>query len=183
MPIALPLEGPRLRLRGWTDADLGPLAAINGDPTVMRHFPATMTRAESDAWAARIRAHHAREGFGLWVVERRDAPGLVGVVGLMRIPWYAYFTPAVEIGWRIAPAHWGQGLATEAARLALDAGFGPLGLREVVAFTVPANAASLGVIRRLGMRPDASFQHPNLPATHPLRTHLLFRASAGDRAG
>jgi ribosomal-protein-alanine N-acetyltransferase len=169
------LDGPRLRLRPWQAVDLAPLAAINADPVAMRHFAAPMTRAESDAWAARLQAHVDTHGWGFWCVERRDTPGCIGAVGLMHIPWQAEFTPAVEIGWRIAPAHLRQGYAEEAARLALAAGFGPIGLAEIVAFTVPANAPSWRLMEKLGMAPAGRFAHPRLPPDHPLAEHLLYR--------
>lgn len=180
MPKPMTLEGPRLRLRPWREADLGPLAALNADRAAMRHFTSPMTRAESDAWAARLQAHIAVHGWGFWAAERRDAPGCIGAVGLMHVPWEADFTPAVEIGWRIAPAHQRQGLAEEAARLALDAGFGPIGLGEIVAFTVPGNQPSWRLMEKLGMAPAGGFEHPRLPDGHPLRRHLLYRQT---RAG
>jgi ribosomal-protein-alanine N-acetyltransferase len=192
MPEPITLEGQRLRLRPWREADLAPLAAINADPVAMRHFAAAMTRAESDAWAARLQAHIAVHGWGFWAVERRDRPGCIGAVGLMHIPWQAAFTPAVEIGWRIAPAEQRQGFAEEAARLALAAGFGPIGLEAIVAFTVPANLPSRRLMAKLGMMPAGDFAHPRLPDGHPLRRHLLHRltraewlarAPAGDRPG
>jgi RimJ/RimL family protein N-acetyltransferase len=108
---------------------------------------------------------------------------LVGFCGLQRVPFEARFTPAVEIGWRLFPAHWGQGLAREAAELALGAAFGPLALGEVVAFTVPANAPSWGLMRRLGMRPEGAFEHPRLPEGHPLRPHLLYRSRRDEWTG
>lgn len=179
---ATTLHGPRLILRPWTAADLAPLFAINGDPDSMRHFAAPMTRAESDAWAERMQTHIEAHGWGFWVVEERGGPPFVGVVGLMTIPWEAYFTPAVEIGWRIAPAFRRRGYAEEAARVALDFGFGTLRLPEVVAFTVPGNLASWRLMERLGMRREADFDHPRLPEGHPLRRHVLYRirARAGD---
>lgn len=180
MPEPMTLEGPRLRLRPWRAEDRDPLAALNGDPEAMRHFPAPMTRAESDAWADRMEAHVNQHGWGFWVVEQRERPGLIGVVGLLTIPWEADFTPAVEIGWRIAPGFQRQGLAEEAARLSLKAGFGPIGLTEVVAFTVPGNAPSWLLMAKLGMRPTGTFEHPRLPEGHPLRTHLLYRIRRQD---
>jgi len=171
------LEGPRVRLRPWRDEDLAPLAALNGDPVAMRHFPAPMTRAESDAWAARMRAQVEREGWGYWVVEHPGTAPFLGVVGLMPIAWESWFTPAVEIGWRIAPAFQRRGYAEEAAQLALAFGFGRegLGLREIVAFTVPANLASRGLMAKLGFEEAGGFAHPRLPEGHPLRWHLLHR--------
>ena len=83
----------------------------------------------------------------------------------------------MEIGWRLAPSWWGRGYASEAARAALRFGFERVGLDEIVAYTVPANLRSQAVMRRLGMRRDAGadFDHPNLPADHPLRRHVLYR--------
>lgn len=178
---AVSLHGRRLSLRPWRPEDLAPLHALNGDADSMRHFPAAMTRAESDAWAARLQAHIDRHGWGFWAVEERGGAPFVGVVGLMNIPWEARFTPAVEVGWRISPAFRRRGYAEEAARLALDFGFGRLGLREIVAFTVPGNVASWRLMERLGMRPDGTFDHPRLPEGHALRRHLLYRLAAPAR--
>jgi RimJ/RimL family protein N-acetyltransferase len=83
------------------------------------------------------------------------------------------------VGWRLARAHWGRGYATEAARAAVAAGFRELGLDEVVSFTVPANHRSRAVMERLGMTRHTAddFEHPLLPAGHPLRPHVLYRLS------
>nr|WP_274607303.1 GNAT family protein [Paracraurococcus ruber] len=141
---------------------------------------AAFRAAESDAWMDRLQAHIAAHGWGFWCVERRAAPGCIGAVGLMHIPWEAAFTPAVEIGWRIAPAAQRQGFAEEAARLALAAGFGPIGLAEIVSFTRPANAPSWRLMERLGMSRGEDFGHPRLPEGHPARPHILYRLSRAD---
>lgn len=187
MTSAMTLEGPRLRLRPWQLADWAPLAALNADPVAMRHFAAPLSQAESDAWGARLQAHIATHGWGFWAVERRGAPGCIGAVGLMHIPWpvpgLEPVGPAVEIGWRIAPGHQRQGLAEEAARLALAAGFGPIGLAEILAFTVPANLPSWRLMEKLGMHRIGSFEHPRLPEGHPLRPHLLYRLRRDEYSG
>src|SRR5437764_1367293 len=87
------------------------------------------------------------------------------------------FAPAVEIGWRLTRAYWGQGYATEAARAALDDGFGRLGLDEIVAFTLPINQRSRRVMERLGMSRDPvdDFEHPGVPEGHQMRRHVLYR--------
>jgi len=174
------LQGHRLRLRPWREADADAFAAMNADPEVMRHFAAPLTRAQSDAFLAALMAHEARYGFCFWAVERPAEPAPIGLCGLMRVSFEARFTPAVEIGWRLARAHWRRGYAEEAARLALGAGFGPLGLGEIVAFTVPANEPSWRLMQKLGMRADGRFEHPRLPRNHPLRAHLLYRLARAD---
>ena len=180
-PLAQPetvvIETPRLRLRTWRDEDLAPFAALNADPRVMEHYPAVLDSAESDAMGGRIRARLAEQGFGLWAVSVPGVCGFVGFVGLAIPQVETHFTPCVEIGWRLAFEHWGRGFATEAARGVLAHAFGPLGLEEVVAMTVPANRRSLAVMRRLGMTrsPDDDFLHPSLPDGHPLQPHVLYR--------
>ncbi len=174
------IETDRLSLRPWLARDLAPFAALNADPGVMTHFPAPLSRAESDALVTRLIERRARDGFGFSAVERKADGAFLGMVGLARVD-FAPLAPAVEVGWRLARAHWGQGFATEAAAGWLDHAFGPLGLAEVVAMAVPANTPSLAVMRRLGMTRDPArdFEHPLIREGHSLRPHVIF---AVDRA-
>jgi RimJ/RimL family protein N-acetyltransferase len=171
------LRTARLTLRRWRGEDREPFAVLNADPEVMRYFAEPMSRAQSDALVARIEAGFERNGYGLWALELHESGAFVGFTGLGEVPFEAHFTPAVEVGWRLARAAWGQGYATEAARAALDFGFERIGLEEVVSFTVAGNARSRRVMERLGMRrrPEEDFDHPCLPAGHPLRRHVLYR--------
>ncbi|MDX2015028.1 MAG: GNAT family N-acetyltransferase [Myxococcaceae bacterium] len=171
------LTTARLVLRDWRDDDLPAFRALNADAEVMRFFPSTLSADESDALAKRVRAHLAREGFGLWAVSPGGSNELLGMVGLARVSFDAAFTPAVEVAWRLKRSAWGQGLATEAARAAVAFGFTALGLSHLVSFTVPANQPSRRVMEKLGFRHDAAedFLHPRLPAGHPLRLHVLYR--------
>jgi len=169
----------RLLLRGFRGEDLRPLAELNADPRVMEHFPAPMTLDESAAQLARFRQHWAEHGFGWWAVEVPGVAPFIGWVGLARPRFEAHFTPCVEVGWRLAAAFWNRGYATEGAREALGFGWelrSPR-LEEIVAFTVPGNARSLRVMEKLGMRHDSGddFEHPRIPAGHPLRPHVLYR--------
>jgi RimJ/RimL family protein N-acetyltransferase len=171
------IETERLVLRGFQAADRAPFAAMNADPEVMRHFPAPMEPASSDAMLERMAEHWAEHGFGLWAVERREDGRFLGFTGLTRPSFQAHFTPAVEVGWRLAREAWGHGYATEAARAAVAFGFETLGLDEVVSFTVAANERSWRVMERLGMTRDPAddFDHPRLAEGHPLRRHVLYR--------
>jgi RimJ/RimL family protein N-acetyltransferase len=171
------LRTQRLVLRQWRDEDLEPFAMLNADPEVMRHFPATMTREESDALAQQQRGRIAERGWGLWALEVVDGASFVGFVGLAEPRFDAHFTPAVEVGWRLAREHWGYGYATEAARTALAYGFDDLGLDEIVSFTTVANARSRRVMERLDMTHDAAddFDHPLLAEDDPIRPHVLYR--------
>jgi RimJ/RimL family protein N-acetyltransferase len=171
------LETERLLLRGWRASDRAPFAALNADPEVMRYFPSVLTRSESDQRVERIELSFEQDGFGLWAVEERSSQRFLGFTGLARPSFDAHFTPAVEIGWRLAREAWGRGFATEAARAAVRFAFVEVGLAELVSFTAEQNARSRAVMRRLGMRHDVAddFDHPDLPPGHPLRRHVLYR--------
>ncbi len=163
-------------MRRWRDTDREPFAAMNADPEVMRHFPATMERAASDAFVERIEAGFDRYGYGLWALEVLETGEFIGYTGLQWTTFEAHFTPALEVGWRLTTKAWGHGYATEAAREALRVAF-EAGVPEVVSFTVPANARSRAVMERLGMTRDPAddFAHPRLPEGHPLCRHVLYR--------
>ncbi len=180
MPDAL--IGERIRLRRWRPQDLDGLVAMHADPEVMQHLMPLDGRAGSDAAGARMRRHFDDHGFGLWVIEVPGVSAFIGYTGLVHVPYEAAFTPAVEIGWRIQRAYWGRGYVTEAARLSLTDGFERVGLQQVIALTVPANQRSRAVMVRLGMRHDPAedFDHPNVPAGHPLRRHVLYRLERSD---
>ncbi len=141
-PLSGELRTGRMRLRRWTAADRAPFRALNADPRVMEFLPAALSAEESDALAARIEASFDERGFGLWALEIPGVAPFAGFLGLSVPRFDAAFTPAVEIGWRLAADCWGCGYATEGARAALAFGFERLGLSEIVSFTVPANLRS-----------------------------------------
>ncbi|MEQ8654716.1 MAG: GNAT family protein [Kiloniellales bacterium] len=180
--MVIELETARTRLRGWRPEDLDAFAAMNADPQVMEHFPAPLSREESDALAVRSQQSLERDGLGFFALEIKASPPeseprFAGFVGLWQVPFEAPFTPAVEVGWRLAVWAWGKGYAGEAASACLAYGFEQLGLPRIVSFTATTNQRSTAVMRRLGMTHDPAldFDHPWLPLGHPLRRHLLYR--------
>ena len=176
----------RLLLRRWKDEDRAPFAALNADPAVMEHFPARLTRAESDAFVDRIEQQLEDRGWGLWALEERSSGRFLGFTGLNVPGFQAHFTPAVEIGWRLARDAWGFGYAGEAARAAAAVAFDEVGLDEIVSFTATSNVRSMRVMERIGMTRDPAddFDHPALPEGSPLRRHVLYRlASRSRRSG
>ena len=170
----------RTVLRRWRPADREPFAALNADPAVMAHFMWALSRTQSDAFADLIEQELAERPFGLWAVEIPGVTPFAGFVGLHVPSFTAHFTPCVEIGWRLAAAHWGQGYATEAARAAIGYAWDPLGLPEIASFTTVAHARSRAVMTRIGMTRDPAddFDHPRIPEGHPLRRHVLYRVRA-----
>lgn len=176
----MPPTTDRLILRRWREEDYEPFAALNADPAVMEYFESTLPREKSVEWAKTINGRIDEHGFGWWAVEVKGGASFIGFVGLNvpRDPTLP-FMPAVETGWRLAREHWGHGYATEAARASVDYGFTQLGLTEIVAYAVGANARSRRVMERIGMTydPSGDFDYGDFPAGHPFRRHVIYRMS------
>jgi RimJ/RimL family protein N-acetyltransferase len=160
---ATPLETPRLLLRGWQDGDLDGFAAVNAQPEVMRyiHDGRTLDRAATAERMATYRRHWAEHGFGLYVVEIKESGELAGFTGLAVPAFLPEIMPAVEIGWRLGRAHWGQGLATEAARAVVAHTRSELALRRLVSIHVVGNEASARVMVKLGMSVERETVQPD----------------------
>jgi ribosomal-protein-alanine N-acetyltransferase len=171
-----PIKTERLTLRLWRDADREPFAAMCADPRVMEFLTPLPGPMERDSYIGRVNAHWERNGFGIFVLEEKRTGIFAGLAGLKRVPFEAYFTPAVEIAWRLPSAFWGSGLASEAAKACLDFGFGVLKLNEIVAYTVARNIRSEAVMKRLGMtrNPADDFIFPGADG-QPSRPCLLYR--------
>lgn len=166
----------RLILRPWKKEDFEPFSDINADPRVREFFPSIQKKEESDEQARAISKGIEKCGWGFWAVSTSDAD-FIGMIGLSQVRFFAHFTPAVEIGWRLAFEHWGKGYATEGAKAALTFGFEDLKLKEIVAFTTPDNDRSRKVMEKLGMTHSLvdDFDHPMLPQGHKMRRHVLYR--------
>lgn len=174
-PVSITTD--RLILRPWTESDLSPFAALCADPRVMECFPSVKTFDESKQEYERICGHIDQYGFGFWAAELKSTHQFIGFIGIKHVMFETPFTPAVEIGWRLAHEFWGKGYASEGAKAALEFGFTELGLDEIVSFTVPDNIRSQSVMQKIGMThdPKDDFDHPLLPKNHQLSRHVLYR--------
>lgn len=141
------LETERLLLRAFTLHDLDGFAAIRADALTMRFLGGV--RSRDDAWRdiAITLGHWSLNGFGMWAVEEKASGTFVGRVGLVKPPGWS----DVEVGWAIARAYWGRGVAPEAARAALAWGFAKCGFEYVVVSLIQAdNAPSIRVAEKIG---------------------------------
>jgi RimJ/RimL family protein N-acetyltransferase len=176
------LETQRLVLRRWRDADVAPLAAIHGDAEVMRWIGdgSVADEPRTAAAVADWERHWDERGFGLYAVELRGTGELAGFVGLAVPAFLPEIMPAVEIGWRLGRAHWGRGLATEAARAVLHHAFTAQGQDRIVSIHQVGNVASERVMHKLGMRLDRETVHAS--AGRPVRVYAITRAEYVDAA-
>jgi RimJ/RimL family protein N-acetyltransferase len=148
------------------------LSRLLRDPRVGRWlWPTVEPPSENDLLGSvgAMLAHWEHHGFGPWLLRDRITDELVGRGGLQ----YTQVAERdeVEVGWTIVPERWGQGLATELALTAARVAFGELGLRQIVAFTLPHNLASRRVMEKAGFRYEREIEHAGLP-------HVLYRRMA-----
>lgn len=155
------LQTERLILRQLTDADVAPMAKILGDPEVMRYSVRGVlsegATAEFVYWAGQCYALH---GFGPWAVVEKASGTLLGFCALNQESVDG--AEEVEIGYRLAPQFWGQGMATEVVRATLAYGFERLGLPSIIAIVQPANVASVRVIQKVGFNAFVYSQYHRL---------------------
>ncbi len=153
-------ETPRLVVRQFEPADRSALSAVFGDPEVMRYGPGVQTPAWIDAWLAdRIRSRDTMPAPGVWAVVERATRAVLGYCGLFVYPDLAGRSE-IELGYRLARAHWGRGFGTEAARAVRDYAFQALSLTRLVALIDPGNTVSLRVAEKLGMRYERDVMLP-----------------------
>lgn len=166
-------ETERLVLRSWREADLLPFVAMNMDGEVMKYFPALLTAEQTEAFYHRIQDEFDTKGFGLYAVELKATGEFVGYVGLHEIGFSAYFTPGIEIGWRLASTHHKRGYAPEAATAVLSLAR-DMGIKSLHSFTALQNSPSEKVMQKIGMRMAGYFDHPNVAADSPLYRHVRY---------
>ena len=185
------IRSGRVLLRAWRVDDLEPFAALCADARVMEHYPALLTRAESDDLVRSVVERFVTSGFGWWAVEVPGVAPFIGYVGLLEPTFASRFTPCVEIGWRLAAPLLGTRVCDRGRTC--HAGVRLHGRRAGRdCFLHGAGQQSLDRSHETaGHNPGRRFDHPRLPQGHRLQRHVLYRLSrakwlqgaASDRSG
>jgi RimJ/RimL family protein N-acetyltransferase len=168
------IETERLNLHTWTNEDTVPFIEMCADRKVMEFLSEPLTPDEAKTTIRRIKDHFKKHGFGLYALEKKDTKSFIGFTGFMIPNFEHYFTPCIEIGWRIKNDEWKQGYATEAAKACLNFGFKKLGFEKVYSFTSIHNLASQRVMQKIGLHNKGRFYHPLLDPNHFLCEHQLY---------
>lgn len=154
------LATERLDLDPWRPGDRTWFARLATTPEVVRYIAdgALWDDARIDAFLERQRSGFDEHGTSTFPVTYRETGAKIGFCGAQVV------SPPVEIdlGWWLFPAWWGRGLATEAARAVVARAFGELGLPFVRSIAQPGNAASIGIMRKLGMRCEGRRRHDGI---------------------
>jgi len=164
----------RLRIRPWRSEDLAPLSEIFAKPEMWRYpFGRGFTPQETELFLLRKIEAQRKDGPRPGAAEERGTGRLLGYITLSPPDWLPEVMPAVEIGWRLDPAVWSQGLASEGARAMLDYGFDELALPAILSIYEPDNVASGRVMEKIGMQVERDTVHPYFD--RPLRIYRMSR--------
>ena len=160
------LRTARLLLTRIGSDDFAELCHMHRDPGVM----ATLGGVRSDEVSAdiltQLMAHWETHGFGYWMAHDVETGAFVGRGGLRRV--VVGGGDEIEVGYALMPQYWHRGLATELARECARIGFTQLGQQDLVAFTLPTNQASRGVMQRVGFLYERDVIWAGMP-------HVLYR--------
>ena len=174
-------ETARLRLREWDDEDEVRFYQVMNRPEVMRHLGGMQTPEEWSAAYQRVVAFQRDYGHTFWIIEGADSGEILGFCGIKHVnaPGAGDLTGKHEIGWRVVPESWGKGIAKEAAIASMDLAFDRFDAPQVIATTVPANTASQGLMKRLGMTRREELDYVDTrfgPALNPSIVFTMDRA-------
>lgn len=164
----------RLGLRPWTDLDESEFAKLNADPKVMEFFPNTLDKKQNNNLVNRLKKHYVDHGFTGYVAEILSTNEFIGYIGFMTPKFDTYFTPCVEIGWRLKASSWNQGFATEGAKACLQYGFNILNFSKIFSWTSVINIPSERVMQKIGLKHIGNFNHPNIKEGDRLEEHVLY---------
>ena len=164
----------RLGFRNWSSSDLKPFSEMNSDAKVMEFFPSTLTPIESNKLVERLQNHFDDHDFTFFAVDTLADQTFIGFIGMVNMNFDAYFTPGVEIGWRLFSSAWGKGYGTEGALRCLEYAYNDLGINKIYSFTSLLNIRSENLMKRIGMIKKGEFNHPKIDKDHPLSLHCLY---------
>lgn len=167
------IETDRLLLRQWEDADIAPFVAMNQMPEVMRYFPELYSEERTRTSVAAYRKSISERGYGYFAAELKEDGRFIGFIGMMDQSYESPYTPATDVGYRLHPSVWGQGLATEGGRAVLDYAR-DCGLSDVIAVTPHSNLGSQRVMQKLGMSLRGQFVHPAIDGHHELQPLVVY---------
>ena len=176
------IETARLRLRDWEEADLLPFQQMNANRQVRRYFPSLLSYARTQRDYEAMRDILETEGIGLFAVELKATGEWIGFIGITYMPAGVISEltdePFYEIGWRLIPDVWGNGLATEGARAVMTYAYEQKHIDTLYSLTAAVNKPSRRVMEKLGMTQYDTFELSTVNDYHKLKAQVCYRWKA-----
>ncbi len=177
------IETERLILRDWREADVLPFQQMNANQQVRRFFPSLLSYRRSELDLKKMDDIIKETGVGLFAVDLKETNGWLGFIGLNYVPKNSKYKftelPFYEIGWRLIPEVWDNGIATEGAQAVLSYAK-ERGFEHIYALAAEQNEASIRVMKKIGMEQFDFFEYPDLSNYHPLKRHVRYHIQLKD---
>ena len=164
------IETERLWLREYVPEDAAATFELGSNPEVLRYTGDVCLTSIDEARTLLCLhpiADYRKYGFGRWGVVVKDNGRLIGFAGLK----YLDELREVDVGYRLLPEYWGNGLATEAARASVCYGFETLKLSRIIGLVDPQNTRSVRVLEKSGLSFERTIEYASqaaaLYAVHP----------------
>lgn len=157
----------RLGFRLWEEKDTAEMILINQNPLVMEFFPDLMSEEQTKTFIRKMTDMYHQHGYCYFAVDILENQSFIGFIGLAWQTYDAFFTPCVDIGWRIDTQAWNKGYATEGARRCLEFARNILGITKIYGVAPKVNTKSERIMIKIGMLKAGEFDHPFL--THDKR--------------
>ncbi len=170
-------KSERLGFRNWIEGDKIPFYKMNSDQEVMKYFPKTLSKEESDHLVERLSNHFIEFNFTFFAVDELKTGKFIGFIGMVHSKFDAHFTPCVEIGWRLQQESWNNGFATEGALKCLQYAWKNFNFENIYSITALKNSPSENVMQKIGMERQGTFEHSLIKEGHWLKTELYYKIS------
>jgi RimJ/RimL family protein N-acetyltransferase len=164
----------RLGFRNWTKEDENVMAAINSNKSAMQYFPELQSLQQTQDFVARQQLQFLEKGYCYFAIETLETQQFIGFIGISFQNFEASFTPCVDIGWRLHPNFWHQGLATEGAEACVKYAFEILKIEKIFSIAPKLNTPSINVMKKIGMQFLQEFKHPKLSEYPELENCVVY---------
>lgn len=165
----------RLGFRNWDTSDIDQMHEINSDEKVMEFFPAIPTKEQTISFIEKMQKQFHDNGFCYFAVDKLKDGELIGFIGLSVKDFETYFTPCIDIGWRIKSIEWNKGYATEGAKKCLEYATNVLNIEEIYSTAPKINIKSQRIMTKIGLIKIDEFVHPLLLNNDRLKNCVLYK--------
>lgn len=158
-------ETERFILREILPRDLNGMYELDSEPEVHKYLGnnPVKSKEESETIIQMVRQQYIDNGIGRWAIEDKETKEFVGWVGLKLLKYEVNkLTNIHDIGYRLIKKHWGKGIASETAIVALKYAFETLQLEEIYASAHIENQASNKILQKLGLKLIDTFLYDGL---------------------
>jgi len=166
----------RLGFRNWIEDDINKMIDISASKNVMRFFPACATPDQTKYFIIRMQDLYHEKRYCYFAVDLLETNEFIGFIGLNDIRYEATFSFGIDIGWRLAEKHWGNGYATEGAERCLLYAFEDLKLDSILSTASQINLPSISIMKKIGMTKKTDFKHPRLKDHSKLENCVCYEA-------